>query len=285
VRRRPWLVPFAVLLVAGAAACGDDDGETSTGGPASTEPAPVGQIEYPAGADDVVIEIASEGGLAGPQAVSTPPQLVVIGDGRLVQPGPTIMQYPGALLPNLQERSISADGIQQLLGLADEHGLLADVDYERPDNVMDAPDTVVTISAGGRTYEHRAYALGVGAGDQGEETDPARANLQAFVEAATGFASSQDPSLGPEQPYQAEAYLIRAVPDEPAPTPDGPEPRVVDWPADASVRLADAAECAEVPAGEVGDVLGSADELTRFVDAGVTYAVTAQPVLPGNGCD
>ena len=283
MRRRQLLAPLALLLVA-AAACGDDDGDTSTGGPGSTEPSPVGQIEYPTGADDVVIEIASEGGLAGPQAVSTPPQLVVIGDGRLVQPGPTTMQYPGALLPNLQERSISAAGIEHLLDLADEHGLLADVDYESPDGVMDAPDTVVTISAGGRTHEHRAYALGVGAGDDGEETDPARANLQAFVEAATGFASSQDPALGPERPYEAEAYLIRAVPDERVPTPDGLEPRVVDWPADASVRLADAAECAEVPAGEVGDVLESADELTRFVDAGVAYAVTAEPVLPGQGC-
>ena len=40
--------------------------------------------------------------------------------------------------------------------------------------VADAADTVVTISANGVTYEHRAYALGMGAGDA-PETDKARA--------------------------------------------------------------------------------------------------------------
>jgi hypothetical protein len=59
---------------------------------------------------------------------------------------------------------------------------------------------------------------------------------------------------------------------------------VVDWPASAPVRLADAGECAEVPAPAVADVLAGADELTRFVDAGVSYAVTAVPLLPGHGC-
>jgi hypothetical protein len=273
VRRRRLLVPLALLLVA-AAACGDD------GGAGSSETAPEDPIVYPIGPGDAVIEIASEGGLAGPQAVSAPPQLVVIGDGRLVQPGPTTMQYPGALLPNLQERSITPEGIQQLLVLADEHGLLAEVTYPSPDNVMDAPDTVVTISARGETYVHRAYALGLG----GEETDPARANLQAFVEAATMFASSEDSELGREKPYQAAAYVIRAVPDAPVTTPDGLEPRVVDWPPDASVRLADVGGCVELPADEVGELLSQADELTRFVDAGAAYAITAAPAVPGQGC-
>jgi hypothetical protein len=257
-----------------AAACGDD-GEA---GSAETEPEE--PIVYPNGPGDFVIEIAAEGGLAGPQEVSALPQLVLIGDGRLVQPGPTTMQYPGALLPNLQERSITPEGIQQMLVLADEHGLLAEVDYPSPANVVDAPDTVVTIVADGGTFVHRAYALGLG----GEETDPARANLQAFVDAATAFASSEDSELGPEKLYQAAAYDIRAVPDEPEPTPDGLELRVVDWPPDASVRLADVGECVELPADEVGAVLSEADELTRFVDAGVAYAVTAAPAVPGQGC-
>lgn len=272
MRRRRLLVPLALLLVA-AAACGDDGG-------AGSEPPPEEPIVYPVGPGDFVIEIASEGGLAGPQAVSPLPQLVLIGDGRLVQPGPTTMQYPGALLPNLQERSITPEGIQQMLVLAEEHGLLAEVDYPSPANVVDAPDTVVTIVAGGGTYVHRATALGIG----GEETDPARANLQAFVDAAIAFASSEDSELGPEKPYRAAAYDIRAVPDEPVTTPDGLEPRVVDWPPDASVRLADVGECVRLPADEVGEVLSQADELTRFVDAGVAYAVTAAPAVPGRGC-
>jgi hypothetical protein len=46
--------------------------------------------------------------------------------------------YPGPLLPNLLQRSITETGIQRLLDLADEHGLLGDVTYARPDNIADA---------------------------------------------------------------------------------------------------------------------------------------------------
>jgi hypothetical protein len=283
MRRRRLLLPLALALVAAVvAACGDDGDETSTGGPAGSGPPGPGPGEHGTGTGGVVIEITEEGGLAGPAAPTAPP-LVVVGDGRVVQPGPTTMQYPGPLLPNLQERSITPEGIQRLLDLAGEHGLLADVNYDRPGGIMDAPDTVVTISAGGRNYEHRAYALGI-AGDDGRETDPDRARLQDFVEAVTAFGQSREDALGEEQPYRAEAYVVRALPGEPETSPDGIEPRVVDWPAAAPVRLADAGECAEVPAPAVADVLAGADELTRFVDAGVSYAVTAVPLLPGHGC-
>ena len=283
MRRRRLLLPLALALVAAVvAACGDDGDETSTGGPAGSEPPGSEPGEHGTGTGGVVIEIAEEGGLAGPAAPATP-SLMVLGDGRVVQPGPTTMQYPGPLLPNLQERSITAEGIQRLLDLAGEHGLLADVTYDRPGGIMDAPDTVVTISAGGRTYEHRAYALGV-AGDDGRETDPDRARLQDFVEVVTDLGQSREEGLGQEQPYRAEAYVVRAVPAEPETTPDGIEPRVVDWPASAPVRLVDAGECAEVPAPAVADVLAGADQLTLFVDAGVSYSVTAAPLLPGRGC-
>ena len=279
-----WLVPLALVAVLAASACGDDGDDASTGDPEGDEPSGSGWAEYPTGADDVVIEIASEGGFAGPSAMPPPPSLLVLGEGRLVQPGVTTMQYPGALVPPLQERSISEDGIAQLLALADEHGLLAERTYDAPDNVMDAPDTVVTVTAGGQTYEHRAYALGIGTGDDGGEIDPARADLQAFVEAASTFASSQDSALGTEAPFAADAYLVRAVPDDGTPTPDGIEPSTAEWPADAPVRLADAGECAEVPAEAVAGAFADADELTRFVDGGVAYAVSVVPRLPGQSC-
>ena len=64
---------------------------------------------------------------------------------------------------------------RSLLALADEHGLLADVEYTNPTNVADAPDTVVEISADGRTYTHRAYALGINA-----ETDPSASGIGRF---------------------------------------------------------------------------------------------------------
>ena len=65
---------------------------------------------------------------------------------------------------------------------------------------------------------------------------------------------------------------------------DGIEPAVVDWPADASIRLGDAATCTVVAAGEVGDALGAANQLTFFIDADATYQVLAKPILPGTVC-
>jgi len=278
------LLALAVTVTVGLSACGDDsstvtspsepdDGTGESGG---------GGIEHPTGADEAVLEIREEGGLAGPQQVAGPATLVVTGDGRLVQAGPVIEIYPGPLLPNLQQRTISEDGIQHLLALADEHGLLADATYPGLDDVMDAPDTVVTINAGGQSYEHRANALGFDA--EGTETDESRARLQDFVTRATEFGASNDPFLGDEEPYEADVYLIRALPDQPDRSPDGLEPSIVEWPSDASVRLADAADCAEVPASGVAAVLATANQLTRFLDAGVSYALSVQPRVAGQSC-
>lgn len=285
------LLALAVTVMVGLSACGDDsstvtspsepgDGTGDSGG--DTGGGGGGGIEHPTGANEAVLEIREEGGLAGPQQVAGPAALVVTGDGRLVQPGPVIEIYPGPLLPNLQQRTISEDGLQHLLALADEHGLLADATYPALDNVMDAPDTVVTINAGGQSYEHRANALGFEG--EGGETDESRARLQDFVTAATELAASTDPSLGDEEPFVAEVYLIRALPDQPDRSPDGLEASTVEWPSEAPVRLADAADCAEVPAASVADVLASANQLTRFVDAGVSYALSVQPRVAGQSC-
>jgi hypothetical protein len=285
------LLALAVTVMVGLSACGDDsstvtspsepgDGTGDSGG--DTGGGGGGGIEHPTGANEAVLDIREEGGLAGPQQVAGPAALVVTGDGRLVQPGPVIEIYPGPLLPNLQQRTISEDGLQHLLALADEHGLLADATYPALDNVMDAPDTVVTINAGGQSYEHRANALGFEG--EGGETDESRARLQDFVTAATELATSTDPSLGDEEPYVADVYLIRALPDQPDRSPDGLEASIVEWPSEAPVRLADAADCAEVPAASVADVLASANQLTRFVDAGVSYALSVQPRVAGQSC-
>jgi hypothetical protein len=39
-----------------------------------------------------------------------------------------------------------------------------------------------------------------------------------------------------------------------------------------------------MPASEIGETLGSANQLTFFSDAGVTYQLLARPVLPGSTC-
>jgi hypothetical protein len=280
----------AVLLVA----CGDDspNGDAPNGtspvdtvAPVDTTPdttapttVPSG-IEHPTGAADVVVRIAYEGGFVPVEITFLNlPTLLVSGDGHAIVQGPVPEIYPGPLLPNMQSRAVTEAGIQDLLALADDHGLLADVEYTNPTNVADAPDTVVEISANGTTFVHRAYALGINA-----ETDPARAALADFVTEATGdWLYGDNPELGPEQPYASDTFLIRA--SEVGDYTGDIEPTVVDWPTGASVRLADAGECAAVPAAEVGDLFADATQLTFFAEDGISYQLTVKPLLPGDGC-
>jgi hypothetical protein len=276
------------------AACGDDTSSNgaSTSLPTETIPEPpdttlavppttvptTPEYEHPTGPDDVVVKISYEGGFVPIEyAFRNLPALLVSGDGRSFQPGPMIEIYPGPLLTPVNVSTASEAGIQDLLTLADEHGLLADVEYTNPTNIADAATTVVVISADGNTYRHEAYALGIG-----DETDLARASLAEFVQLATGDWLYGNPEVGGEQPFSPETYLILAM-DAPQDTGDIP-PTLVDWPADASVRLADARNCAAVPASEVGELFANATQLTYFVDAGVTYQVSVKPQLPGDAC-
>jgi hypothetical protein len=274
-------ITCALLL----AACGADDSEVTAGEP----PPPAGSEPHAAEPDAVVLSITDAGGFVPPDRNFTnEPRLLVTGDGRVIQSGPVIAIYPGPLLPNLLQRSITETGIQRLLDLADEHGLLGDVTYTRPDNIADAADTVVTITVDGETFEHRAYALG-GGGPDGGETDAARARLFDFVVAATDLASGPvADEIGPEEPYRSDSYLIRATEAvNPEPTGDAPidiQPTPVDWPSDAPVRLAAAAECAEVPTDRFAQMFEDANQLTRFVDDGVAYSLAITPGLPGRSC-
>ena len=70
--------------------------------------------------------------------------------------------FPGPLLPTVLVRTITEDGVQSLLGIVENAGLLAaPPDYSGGDNVADAPNTVLTINADGgdvRAQRVRAWA-------------------------------------------------------------------------------------------------------------------------------
>jgi hypothetical protein len=249
--------------------------------PPSTSPAPDG-YDHPTGADDVVIEIAYEGGFvpAG-TAFTQAPLLLISGDGRAINTGPIPEIYPGPLLPNLVERTITEAGVQTLLANADSLGLLAHVEYENPTSLIaDASDTVVTITVDGKTYRHAAYALGLE-----NESDPARANLFEFVNAATDLPGTvgQD-ELGAEVSYASDSYLIQAREVDLATVDPEVPPTIVRWPARTSVRLADASDCEVLPRAEGDALFTDATQLTFFRQAGATYSVAATPQLPGRTC-
>jgi hypothetical protein len=302
----------SLVLLTAVTACGDDDDSDAvveespttvspsdsstppTSAPETTAPEPTtvvpttvvpstdgtasaGGIEHPTAADEVIVSVGYEGGFvpAGTDFVGAP-TLLIAGDGTGIVTGPQIMIYPGPLLPNFQQAPVDEADIQDLLGQASDLGLLADVEYPRNDTIADAPDTVVVINANGESFEHRAYALGLDT-----ETDPARANLQEFVDAATALATKVSSAA---TPYEADTFLIQAQPMTAAEMGSDVEPAVASWPSDASVRLADASECAEVPADEMASLFEQANQATLFDDQGTTYLITAVPQLPGRSC-
>ncbi len=247
---------------------------------------PDGGYEHATGPDDVVMEISFAGGLVPTDiAFVATPSLVVTGDGRLIEEGPFSTIFPGPLLPNIQQRTISEDGIQEYLELADVYGMLADRQYEGNDLVLDAAVTILTITVGDRTFVHAAYALGLGTGPDGSETDPDRADFHDFVTLALDPERAVDEEeLGPIEPFESDSYLVQARISEGLEYGPDSKPTLVDWPADASVRLADASACAEVPVDDVGSVLGDADQLTLFIDEDETYHVAATLRPPGRHC-
>lgn len=285
-RRILVLVPVLVAMVS----CGDDGGPASSSAPpdvtatlptipptvASTA-AGATSYEYGTGPQDVVIEVVYEGGFLPPEAIFTrTPTALVTGDGRVLSTGPVTAIYPGPLLPNVLQQTISPEGIEELLGLADELGLLADVTYPRKDTIADAPDTVVTIRVDGERYSHQAYAL-----DIEPETDEARANLSMFVAAIGDLTTTVGDAVGPAEPFVPEQYLMRAEPVELSTLSFDVEPTIVEWPADLPVRLVDAAECAELPAADAEAVFGDATQLTFFTEADATYQVAVVQQVPG----
>lgn len=282
-------IGVGLALVVGLAACGDDTVEEGTPEADGTLPPVSDGYAHPTGADEIVIEYAQVGGFVPREfAFQQTPNLLISGGGEAFSPGAQIAIYPGPLLPAVQVQSITEEGIQAILAAADDAGMLADVEYEAPTNIADASTTRLTISVNGETYVHEAYALGLALPDgSGEETTPERQALADFVAQLSDLPTlAGADNLGETALAEPEFYAIEAVvvDDLSAYGSDGIEPTVVEWPADVTVRLADATTCTEVPAAEVGPTLADANQLTFFSDADVTYQVLARPVLPSSSC-
>ena len=234
--------PCSLVAARRRLACGDDASCRRYDAPPGPAPTADGGYGSPPATDDVVISVAYEGGFAPVEMLfARTPVTLITGDGRALSTGPVPAIFPGPLLPNVLQRTITPEATQELVALADELGLLADITYAPNNMVADAADTVVTITVDGTTYEHRAYALGID-----DEEDPDRDHLMQFVTAMTDLPTTVGADqLGPEEPYIGEEYLIRATPVDLDTSTFEVEPTVVEWPADAPVRLADAADCAE----------------------------------------
>ncbi len=307
MNRRTFLLSVTVApVVAALAACGDsskvsvatDPGTTPATTPATTPSTTPGTtpattpdttptttqtgIAHPTRADDLVLALAYEGGFVAPNYLfARLPQLLVSGDGRVFTEGAVPAIYPGPLLPTILVRSITEDGIQILLGVANAAGLLAAPgDYTGGTRVADAANTVLTINAQGGSFVHSAYALGI---DTAET--PARQRLLDAVNTLSDLDKTVGAAeLGPNETFVATAYRLRAAVADPSVMAGGqePAPTIVDWPAGAGISLADASDCGRVDAAAIGSLFTDAKQNTYFKEGVVVYQLSVRGVLPGD---
>ena len=256
------VVAASFVLLAACGGSGPEVASDPVGSP-STEPVVQG-IEHPTGADDVLLSIETGGGFVPVEyALTAQPTLLLTGDGRLLRPPSAGKQ--ARLIP-MSVAQLSEEQVQDLLGLAEDAGLLApppDYIADGGAQIADAPTTTVTIAAAGDTWSHAAYALGFDA-----ESGPRQA-LSGFVDAASAAVAEVEAVAF--EPAEVELFVQQT----------DLEREVVAWPRD-DVSLADVSGCVAVPAGDLVSLLSSTSLLATFSQAGALYSVSASEVLPGD---
>lgn len=303
-RRGALAGAVAGMLVLALAGCqtgqADDGGDAGAGG--GDDVSDTGDLPDVSGdGSTLVLQVHSAGGFVPwGYDFATVPSLSVYADGTAIVHGPTTLEYPGKALPNLQVVQLPDGDLQEIVAAAADADLLApSPDYGMP-NVTDLPTTTVTIAVGGETYEHAAYGLGAGPGenapdDEGmfgggdsgltDEQSAARVALAQFVQRANELVGG----TGAEESYPIPALGVMAMPVDPATDPgvEGVEIQVLPWPV-PGVALADAGQCALVEGADAQTLvttLADANQLTQFEQDGVTYQTWFRPLLPHEtGC-
>lgn len=306
---------FVVLLVlAGCAAPGGSPpaSDAPSAPPASEAPsAPpsddsggsTGEVEHPTGSDEAIIAVTWAGGMlpVHMQATQTP-VFVLTGDGRVIVQGMQTLEFPGPILPPLQERTLTEEGIQLVLGAIEETNLfVGDLDNRVMQSmVADASDTIFTVNAGGRTSVVSVYAVGMLLPDMEPPpgADPAQLEAYQVLSVLNDRLLTLETWLPEDawetdgwQPYQAEALrlYVRDVTDEPI-DQDLPG-QEVEWPTDDDPATfgeelpewGDGTRCAVVE-GDAGATwlaaLTEANQNTVWISGDRRYGIQVRPLLP-----
>lgn len=289
------LLPAAVTLSIVLAACRGGLGGTG----ASTGP-----IAHPSG-DALILGIDYSGGLVAPGFRLTAfPIFSLMGDGRVIVPGPQVALFPGPALPSVNVRRLNEAGIQAVLGRVTSTARFdASVEYRGAQNfIADAPDTVFTLHADGTDIRVVVYALGTldpAGSNPGMSADElaAHRDLSELLErlgAMDDWMPAYDWAEANWQPYQPDALrLVVRNADADPPDESGIGNTLLDWPgASDPATFGEAAfddlRCGVVSGQEGKDwyaALRSANQLTRFVKGDHRYEVTARFQLPDEPSD
>jgi hypothetical protein len=301
-RTVPGFFAVLTLLTACASSGGGSPGASP---PAGSDGRGTGDgIEHPTGSEPI-LTVDYEGGFVPVQFMATRlPAFVLLGDGRVIMQGAQTLEFPGPALPALIERTLTEEGIQQVLqGVEDTDLFTADLELNGAQNVVaDAANTVFTVDAGGREVTVSIYGLGALPPDM----EPPPGMSSGEIEAHRILGGLNDglmtidswlPAAAwePEgwQPYEPEAFrlYVRDVTGQPVEGGDLPE-QVREWPTDddpaafgeAEEFFGDGTRCGAVD-GELGatwlEELNAANQLTLWTDDGERrFSVMARAVLP-----
>jgi len=262
-RPRYLLAALGLAVVSIAGACGN--GSTGVGGAA---------LGRPTGADEVVVQVLVDGGFVRPEvALATVPTTTVLGDGTVVSLAPTPAIYPGPALAPLQAVKVDAATVDGLVARAAKLGLLAGpLEFGQPP-VADAPNTTVTIVAGGRAHRHVAAALGINDEATG---GPIRKALKEFLAALEQLPPGN-------QAWESSAIAVRVAGPYQA-DPQLPQSPLA-WPlAQVPVEAGSDVPCLVVQGDDAGllrATLARANARTPWLIGGVARSVSFVPVVPG----
>jgi hypothetical protein len=282
----------AILLVLLLSACAN-----AATGPRNGGDSPSTAPDHPTGANDLVLRVDSCCGFtAFEYTLRQLPPFTLTGDGRVFTQGPQIEIYPGPALPNVQEQTITEDGIQAILDAARDAGLGESHDYIEPMTISDAPTTIFTlVDANGTRHVTRAYALTESNDDGIPPKDrEARQKLRKFWD-RLGDLQSWLPqgSVGDQHEYQPTALRINERTY--VATDADPEQQPKDWPLQQPlssfgepVEGQQDMRCGTVDGSDAQTLLPDikrSNELTPWVSDGTRYRLFVRPLLPDeSGC-
>lgn len=240
-------------------------------------------ISLPDDPDAVVLTVTSEGGFMPLEAnLDRMPRYVVTADRTLYYVGPTTLEFPGPLLPNVQVTTVDEATMGEILVLVEEMGLPEvdeEVDDSGADRIADASTDFITYMDEEGTHRMGFYALGLS--EEGSTERLLAAEIVEFLD--------QVASTGEARPYEPERLQVAAGP--PIQVEEGMS-SVEQWPLD--IPFADMEEwgmgwrCLEVSGEEVTDlfeVFSDADQATLWDTGDEEVAIRARPLLPGeSGC-